>query len=205
MLKLIKEIRELSDLRKHQQLMSFYMLFVGALLLAFTATLYIDLFGSEGLIYKDYFISLFGLVALIKKVGDKSIEDPMATFRFAVKLEFIAMFGYFLANKGFLSEYILIASTICLISANVAMKPLIIKVDSQVTNACSKYSGLKSKLDYFYAALGAVVGGVLFASKLPVELSFCLMVGSLMLSRYYRLLVFKEIYQEEAESINGNY
>ena len=64
--KIVKEIGQLSDLRRHQQLMSFYMLFVAALLLAFTDKLYIELFGAEGLIYKDYFISLFGLVALIK-------------------------------------------------------------------------------------------------------------------------------------------
>ena len=205
---LVKEIKALSPLRKNQQLMTFYMLFVGVILIAFTARLYSELFGIEGLILKDYAISLFGLIILYKKIGETVNKNPMETFKLSVKIEIIALVGYFIANKGFMPEAILIISTVCLISTNLMMKPLIIKVDSQVTQACSEYSVLKAKLDNIYIAFGAFVGGILLLGGIPMEISFCIMIGALIMSRHYRFLVFSEIYKQETnekEEVSANY
>ena len=49
---LIKEVAALSPLRRNQQIMSFYLLFVNALLGAAIVMLYVDLFNADGLVLK---------------------------------------------------------------------------------------------------------------------------------------------------------
>ncbi len=194
---MFQEIKKLSALRKNQQLMSFYMLFVQALLLAYTAKAYVVVFGADGLIAKDYLISLFGLILLIPFLGKTVNKYPIKTFHMAVILEIFAVFCYYLTNIQILPELFLPLGTLILMSSVFIMRPLVTRVDSQVTNACPEYSLLKSKLDQIYIAVGAIFGLAFLGLDISSSFVIPLLIILLLISRYYRNLVFKEIYLGE--------
>jgi len=97
---LIKEFRALTPLRRNQQIMSFFLLFVNALMLATSMTFYVDLFGSEGLILKNYAFSLLGLLILIPFLGRFAISKPLLTFRIGIAMEVISCAGYFMVSQS---------------------------------------------------------------------------------------------------------
>jgi hypothetical protein len=196
-MKILKEISNISNLRKNQQLMSFYMLFVATLLFAFTAKTYYDLFGANGLILKDYSISIYSLIIFIPFIGNYVNKNPLFIFKISVVLELTAITLYFLANKKIQPELCLILGTFFLITSNLIMKPLVTRVDSEITGGCPKYSLLKSKLDILYSALGSVVGGTIVLISVPSEYTITVMVIMILISRYYRNKVFTEIYKEQ--------
>lgn len=198
---LYKEAKNLSQIRKNQQLMTFYMLFVAALMIAVIAKQYISIFGAEGVILKDYLISLYGLILLVPFIGKWVTSNPMKTFRYSVILEVIATLGYYISTKGYYPEIILILSTVILISTNLMMCPLITKVDSQVINGEDNYSLFKSKMDSVYTAIGSIFGALILMLNIPLDFTIFFMFTMLFMSRYYRNKVFQEVYQENENKI----
>lgn len=191
---LIQQAKSLSPLRKNQQLMAFYMLFVAALMIAIIAKQYISIFGAEGIVLKDYALSLYGLILLFPFLGKWVTQNPMKTFHISIVLEIIATIGYYLSTKNYYPEHILIISTFILVTSNLIMNPLVTKVDSQVIDGCAEYSLFKTKLSSIYTALGALFGGFILLFDVSVELSIFIVLTLLPISRYYRNKVFKEIY-----------
>ena len=187
---LIQQAKSLSPLRKNQQLMAFYMLFVAALMIAVIAKQYISLFGAEGIVLKDYALSLYGLILLFPFLGKWVTQNPMKTFHISIT----ATIGYYFSTKNFYPEHILVISTFILVTSNLIMNPLVTKVDSQVINGCADYSLFKTKLSSIYTALGALFGGFILLFNVSVELSILTVLALLPISRYYRNKVFKEIY-----------
>tara|TARA_R110001583_G_scaffold174017_2_gene328224 strand:+ start:4148 stop:4795 length:648 start_codon:yes stop_codon:yes gene_type:complete len=195
---ILDEVKGLSPLRKNQQLVVFYMLFVNAMIIACTATFYVEFFGSDGLILKDYAISVLGLMLFIPVFGRFSTSKPLRTFKIALTLEFVSVVGYLMTSIGVAPQACLIVASYCVVQSGIIMRPINTQVDSLVTAGCADYSLLKSKLDALYTAVGAAVGAsflLLGASKVTVVI----MLGiSLACSRYYRKRVLVEIYEEKA-------
>jgi hypothetical protein len=191
------DIEELSPLRKNQQLMSFYMLFVASLMLAYTAKTYISVFGANGVILKDYAICLFSLILLIPAFGKIATKYPIKTFYYCVVLEFIAMGGYFIASENLHPEIILPLSTTVLMTSVYALRPIVTRVDSLVTDGCAEYSLIKSKLDSIYLSTGSLFGGLFIIYDISSYITMPLLIISLLASRYYRNLVFNEIYSAD--------
>ena len=67
----------LSPLRRSQQIMSFYLLLVNALLGAAIVMLYVDLFNADGLVLKNCALSVLGLAIFIPALGKMAKEHPM--------------------------------------------------------------------------------------------------------------------------------
>jgi len=195
-MQIINEIKALSTLRKNQQLMSFYMLFVNALIIACTATFYVEFFGSEGLILKDYAVSLLGLMLFIPMFGRFATSKPLRTFTIAVVLELLSVTGYLLTSLGVAPEMCLIVATYCIVQSGVIMRPINTQVDSIVTAGSASYSLLKSKLDALYTAISAAVGASFVLLGVSKTATVAMLAASLICSRYYRKRVLKEIYAD---------
>jgi len=193
---LFYQFLELSALRKNQQFMSFYLLFVNTLLVACTATFYIDLFGTEGLILKGYIISVFGLILLLPMMGKYIQNDPLLTFKIALGFEVISMVGYLMVANDYYPHIALPIATLTLVSSGLIMRPILTQVDSIVTNGCKDYSMLKSRLDALYTAIGAMVGAIFILTNVPPYLSLLVLNTSLITARIYRKRVLDEVYNK---------
>jgi hypothetical protein len=190
----IQEVKSLSPLRKNQQIMSFFLLFVNAMLIAVTTSLYIKAFGTEGLILKDYAISLYGLILFIPILGKLAMQYPLRAFTVALFLEAASVIAYFLVSKSFHEHLLLPIATLCIISSSLIMRPILVQVDSLVTNGCSNYSLLKSKLDALYTSIGALFGGYCIFANVSISFSIIIYATSLVMARYYRKKVLDEIF-----------
>lgn len=201
---ILNEISSLSTIRKNQQLMSFFMLFVATLMVALVAKTYINLFGADGLILKDYSVSIYGLIIFIPFLGKYVNNNPLFIFKISVVLELTSISMYFLANKNILPEFCVIFGTFSLITSNLIMKPLVTRIDSEITNGCPNYSLLKSKLDNLYTALGALFGALILFASIPFEFTIFTICILLLISRFYRNKVFNEIYFNKSNTNKAN-
>ncbi len=174
--------------------MSFYMLFVAALLIAYSANSYVNVFGAKGLILKDYALTSLGLILLIPALGKVINKHPLSVFHLSVILEVLAVLGYFLTDKGFYPVITLPFSTFLLMLSVYCMRPLVTCVESKVINGSAKYSLLKSKLEAIYTALGSLFGATFVYFDVSTSYTISLLFVTLLLSRYYRNKVFLEIY-----------
>tara|TARA_Y100001936_G_scaffold250315_1_gene302778 strand:- start:451 stop:1089 length:639 start_codon:yes stop_codon:yes gene_type:complete len=195
---IISEIKELSELRKNQQIMSFYLLFVNALMLAISTKFYIALFTGDGLILKNYAISLLGLLILVPAIGKFAIDRPILTFRISVVLEAFSCLGYFLTSFSIFAELSLVTASFLVFASGLIMRPIYTQMDSIVTNGCKNYSLLKSKLDGLYTAIGAFVGAMFILLDIPTVAAISLLTITLGMARYYRNKVVNEIYSNES-------
>lgn len=191
-----KEFGALSPLRKNQQIMSFFLLFVNALLLAVSTIFYVDLFDSDGLILKNYAVSLLGLLILVPALGKIAIKRPLATFHFSVCLEALSCIGYFLVAQDVYAPVMLLTASFLIFFSNLLMKPILTQVDSVVTNGCGTYSLLKSKMDNIYIAIGALIGVLFIVLSVPTMFAVIAYSAALGFARYYRHKVLTEIYTD---------
>lgn len=191
---LFQELNELSPLRKNQQIMSFFLLFVNALLVAVSTIFYVRIFGSDGLILKNYAISLLGLLILIPVLGKIAIKKPLATFHFCVFLEALSVIGYILVAQDIYAPFMLLTASFFIFASNLLMKPVLTQVDSIVTNGCGEYSLIKSKMDNIYLAIGALIGALFIILSIPIIFAVIAYSTALGFARYYRHKVLIEIY-----------
>ncbi len=197
---LITECRELSTLRKNQQIMSFFLLFVNALLVATSTTFYIDIFTSDGLILKNYATSLLGLLILMPFLGRFAMNNPILTFRIAIILEFLSCIGYIMVSQSMYESFMLLTASFLIFSSNLLMRPILTQVDSIVTDGCKDYSLLKSKLDGIYTAIGAGIGAAFILLSIPMVYAVVLYIASLALARLYRNRVLIEVYSDDDDA-----
>lgn len=191
---IIEEIKALPSLRRNHQLSAFYMLYVNALIIACTATFYVAFFGAEGLILKDYVISLLGLMLFVPVFGKFCTFKPLRTFKIAVSLEAISISGYLMTSLDIMPQTSLIVASYCIVQSNILMRPINNQIDSIVTAGCADYSLLKSKLDALYTAVGAAVGASFLLLGVSKTATVVMLGASLFLCRYYRKRVLTEIY-----------
>jgi len=112
---LVTEVKRLSPLQRNQQIMSFYLLFVNALLVATTTLMYVDLFGADGMVLKTYIASIYSLILLVPALGKWSQTSPMRTFKVALAMEVLSIVAYILVSLDFYAMYLLpIASALIL-------------------------------------------------------------------------------------------
>jgi hypothetical protein len=194
---LLLEIKALSEIRKNQQIMSFYILFANALLIAYTAKAYVINFGAEGLILKDYAISTLGLMLLIPVIGKAINKHPMSVFHLSIALEVLALLGYFLTNKGIHPTIILPISTFILMVSVFLMRPLVNRVNSLIVDGCADYSLLDSKLSAIYTVLGSIFGTAIIYFDISTNYTVILLLVILLVSRFYRNKVFSIVYSEQ--------
>jgi hypothetical protein len=195
----IEELRSLSPLRKNQQQAGFYLLFVNALIIACTASFYVKEFGSEGLVLKDYAVSLLALMLFVPLFGRLVTAKPLNTFKVAVGLEVMSVIGYFMTSLGVMPKVSLLAASFCVVQAGIIMRPTLNQVDSIVTNGSACYSLLKSKLDALYMAVGAMVGASFLLLEVSKTITVLVLGVSLLCSRFYRKRVLNEIYADKVE------
>lgn len=191
---LLQEIRFLSPLRKNQQIVSFFLLFVNAMMLAITTILYIKTFGAEGLVIKGYSESLYGLVLLIPFFGRFALKHPMIAFNIALCLEVLSVILYILTSQNVMPSITLPLATTFVLSSNLLMRPINIQANSIINAGSSTYSLLSSKLDASYTAIGAMVGGLFIFFNAPTIVMITCFALTLIASRYYRKKVLIEIY-----------
>jgi hypothetical protein len=193
----ISEIKELSPLRKNQQIMSFFLLFVNAMLVAITTNLYLKIFGGEGLILKNYAISMYGLILFIPILGRLAFKYPLRAFVWALSLEAMSVLGYFLSSQSYHEQLFLLLASFCVISSTLIMRPILVQTDSLITNGCANYSLLKSKMDALYTAIGALFGGYCVLTNVSLSITITIFAASLIMARFYRKRVLDKIYTKE--------
>jgi len=198
---IIKEVAALSPLRRNQQIMSFYLLFVNALLGAAIVMLYVDLFNADGLVLKNYALSVLGLAIFIPALGKMAKEHPMRTFHIAIGFEVLAFVFYMLTIYDVFPHVILPIATIVTYSSNIIMSPILNQTTSIVTAGCADYSLLKSKLDMLYTAIGAAVGACFVIFDVHLTVVMVSYASALAMARYYRHKVLTEIYKDTPENI----
>lgn len=194
---LISDIKALSRLQKNQQIMSFYLLFVNALMVAVTTLLYVELFEAEGMVLKTYIASVYGLIILIPALGKWAQQSPMTTFKVALFMEVLSIGAYVLVSLDMYAVYLLPLASALILSSNLIMKPILTQVSSIVTNGCAHYSLVSSKLDAVYTAVGAGVGILFILFDIPNTLSIIVLFASLLMARLYRKRVLEEVYADE--------
>lgn len=196
---LISDINTLSRLQKNQQIMSFYLLFVNALLVAVTTLLYVDLFGAQGMVLKTYIASVYGLIILIPALGTWAQQSPMTTFKVALFMEILSISAYTFVSFDVYPMYLLPVASALILSSGLIMRPILTQVSSIVTNGCAHYSLVSSKLSAIYTAIGAGIGIVFVLFDVPNTLSIVVLFVSLMMARLYRKRVLEEVYTTDVE------
>lgn len=194
---LINEVKQLSPLQRNQQIMSFYLLFVNALLVATTTLLYVDLFGADGMVLKTYIASIYSLILLVPALGKWSQKSPMRTFKVALTMEVLSVGAYILVSLDVYAMYLLPIASALILSGGLIMRPILTQVSSIVTNGCAHYSLVSSKLDAIYTAIGAGVGVLFIFFDIPNTISIIVLAASLVMARLYRKRVLTEIYQPD--------
>lgn len=177
--------------------MSFYLLFVNALMVAVTTLLYVELFEAEGMVLKTYIASVYGLIILIPALGKWAQQSPMTTFKVALFMEVLSIGAYVLVSLDMYAVYLLPLASALILSSNLIMKPILTQVSSIVTNGCAHYSLVSSKLDAVYTAVGAGVGILFILFDIPNTLSIIVLFASLLMARLYRKRVLEEVYADE--------
>ena len=192
------DFTSLTPLRKHQQIMAFFLIFVNAMMIAITTILYIEVFGAEGMILKNYAISLYGLILLVPMFGRFAIANPLTAFKIAIAFEILSIVCYLFANNSVAETVTLPLGSVFVISSGLLMRPILTQAESIVTAGCGEYSLLKAKLDSVYTAIGAFFGGFMVLMATPITVMIGLFAFTLIFARYYRKLVLDEIFGEQA-------
>jgi hypothetical protein len=197
---IISEIKALSEVRKNQQIMTFYILFYHALLIAYTAKAYIINFGAEGLILRDYAISILGLMLLIPIIGKAINKHPLGIFYLSLGLEAVSLLGHFLTHQSIYPTIILPLSTFLLVISIYLMRPLVNRINSLIINGCADYSLLDSKLSAIYTVLGSILGSATIYFDISANYTVILLLITLLISRYYRNKVLSIFYNKQTHS-----
>lgn len=200
---LITDIKALTPIQKNQQFMSFYLLFVNALLIATTTLFYVDLFGADGMILKSYIASVYGLVLLIPALGKWAQSNPLRTFKVALLLEVMSIVSYVLVTLDYYAMYFLPLASAFILSSGLIMRPILTQVSSIVTNGCAHYSLVSSKMDSIYTSIGAGVGILFVLFDVPNTVSIITLALALGMSRLYRKRVLEAIYNNDNTETNS--
>lgn len=191
---LVTEIKAMTRIQKNQQAMEFYMVFVKALFLLFSAVSYVKHFGAEGLVMKDYAVAIIGLFIIFPFVGRAVKSFPMTVFRYSVVMEIVALLGFYLVSIEIYPEPILLSSSFILVFSNTIMLPLRTQVESIVIGGCPDYSVTTSKLLNIYVGLSAIVGAFTLWLGISTDYIVIALIISILASRYYRNKVFTEVF-----------
>lgn len=191
----IQQLRELSPLRRNQQKMAFCLLFVNALLGATSVTLYVELFTSDGLVIKNYIVSVAGLALFIPVLGRVTTTHPLQVFYVCIGLEIISMIAWYGVLFSPYPHPSLLLASATIVGSNLAMSPILKQVDSIVTDGCAHYSLLSTRLSAAYTALAAGIGSAFVYFSLPLSVNVTVFACALFMARYYRMLVLKGIYR----------
>lgn len=193
---LIKEIRELSSVRKHNQLVGLFLILTNALLVAYTLKAYVAHFGANGLVVKDYIIQVYSLLLLVPLFGRLVSKSPMITLKIAIAGDVLVLIGYTTVNYLGTAPYLLVSTTVLLVTCTLMVRPSLEKVNASVNNGCPTYSLLKVRLDAIYTALGAGLGLSLVYLDVSNYVTLSILTVTLLSCRHYRLKVFRVIYGE---------
>lgn len=199
----IDQLRALSPLRRNQQKMAFCLLFVNALLGATSITLYVDLFTSDGLIVKNYIVSVAGLALFVPLLGRMTTTRPLQVFYTCVVLEGISMLAWYATLYSPYPHVALGIASAAIVSAGLAMSPILKQVESIVTDGCADYSLLSTRLSAAYTALAALIGAAFVYYSLPLVVNVTVFSLALAMARYYRKRVLDDIYGQPQPDTNN--
>ena len=192
-MKIINDLRNLSDLRKYYLAYQFFTKSTNIFLIAITIRLIIDQFGEDGLILKDYAIPVLGLFIFVPFLSNYIIDNARKCFKWIIVVEVFSLLMYIAAEKNFFPEITLILGIVTLTVSNVFVSPLRVKNNSQVVDNDKKYSILSERVNSVFTVLLSSIGALLLIFDIRSDVNIVLTIIFVLLSRFTYLKVLDEL------------
>lgn len=193
---MLQQLKGLTQLQLEHIYVLWSLIIINTFLVAFSTLTYIELVEAQGLVIKDYLSSAYGLVLVLPFIGRWNKKNPMGCLWWSITLELLAMLGFvyvsYTRNDG--TVEVLIISTVLLLSGNFLARGLNTKVNSSVIHGCTDYSNLIVSTSALCTALMAGFGLLVIYYGANMSIILMLLIGSIMVSRYYKIRVFKIVY-----------
>lgn len=192
-MKIIDDLRNLSDLRKYYLAYQFFTKSTNIFLIAITIRLIIDQFGEDGLILKDYAIPVLGLFIFVPFLSNYIIDNARKCFKWIIVVEVFSLLMYIAAEKNFFPEITLILGIVTLTVSNVFVSPLRVKNNSQVVDNDKNYSILSERVNSVFTVLLSSIGALLLIFDIRSDVNILLTIIFVLLSRFTYLKVLDEL------------
>ena len=192
-MKIINDLRNLSDLRKYYLAYQFFTKSTNIFLIAITIRLIIDQFGEDGLILKDYAIPVLGLFIFVPFLSNYIIDNARKCFKWIIVVEVFSLLMYIAAEKNFFPEITLILGIVTLTVSNVFVSPLRVKNNSQVVDNDKNYSILSERVNSVFTVLLSSIGALLLIFDIRSDVNILLTIIFVLLSRFTYLKVLDEL------------
>ncbi|AFI55381.1 hypothetical protein TSMG0098 [Halocynthia phage JM-2012] len=187
-------ISKLSVIQKDYLWVTLSLIFINTFLIAYTIITYINIVGSQGMVIKEYLVSAFGLILVLPYIGRMNKAYPIRCLKVAIVLEVGCMLGYTYVSFNPEAIYVLFISTFALVCANILSRSMNTKVGSYVVAGCDDYSNLITSYSALCTGVCSLIGLVLMYYEVNVIVVLVLLNVSILVSRHYKLKVFKVVY-----------
>tara|TARA_B100000700_G_scaffold252166_1_gene283531 strand:- start:10625 stop:11356 length:732 start_codon:yes stop_codon:yes gene_type:complete len=196
----IKEFKELSQIRKYTVYNAFLVALVNAFVIAITLTLVIKLFGADGAMFKQYATNIWPLLIVIPFFGNLTSKDPRKFIRLSVIAEILSLVLFAAAQYGFYSSITFVSGLAVLLTSNVLMNPPRTQVNSIIINGEKDFSIFLEKIRSMSLALGSIVGLGVIYFELDILVNIIGMFICLVASRFFVIKLFDEVFSEIEEN-----
>jgi len=184
----LSELRNLSYIRKHQQIAKCFLAVAAALTAMLTTKTVIDEWGASGAIYNEYIYSILTVTILsIGPLAQYPIHNAIVCSRIAIVSDFIAVLCCTLAAYGIYRVPLIVTGILCITLTNVLMRSIYGVVESNVVNGEREYSLLDTKLMSLYALVGALLGASTYYLEVNIIIVGIMTYISLLVCRSSRL------------------
>ncbi len=201
---MIKEFKELSNIRKYTVYNAFLVALVNAFVVAITLTLVIDLFGADGAMFKQYATNIWPLLIVIPFFGNLTSKDPRKFIRLSVIAELLSLGLFACAEYGYYPNVTFILALSILLTSNVLMNPPRTQVNSIIINGEKDFSIFLEKIRSMSLAIGSIVGLGVIYFELDILVNIVGMFICLVASRFFVIKLFDEVFatiDDESEEL----
>lgn len=195
-IQILNNLRTLSEIKRNHLWVTQSVIFINTFLIAYTMITYIAAVGSQGIVIKEYLAAAFGLILVLPYIGRLNKTYPIRCLKVSIILEVGCMLGYTYVSFNPESVYILFTSTFALVLGNFISRGMNTKVGSVVIGGCDDYSNLITSMSALVTGVCSLVGMVLMYYEVSIVIILTLLNISILVSRHYKLKVFKEVYKD---------
>lgn len=184
----LSELKNLSYVRKHQQISKCFLSIAAALTAMLTTKTVIDQWGASGAIYKEYIYSILTVAILsIGPLARFPINNAVLCSRLAIVSDFISVTCCTLAAYGIYRVPLIVTGILCIIMTNVLMCSIYGVVESNVVSGEREYSLLDTKLLSLYSLTGALIGASTYYLEVNIFVIGTMTTIALLICRSSRL------------------